>query len=67
MLYQIYDCTDDLVKTNHLSFEQAKENVAITWVEDEAHWNKIMASQTLDELNNYAEGLGYIVERMDEK
>ena len=62
--YQVYDFQEEVIKENSISFESAKSFIAGHWdiLEDEEHFNKIMASSTLDELNNYASGLDFIVE-----
>lgn len=65
-MYQIYDCTDDKVVCGNMDFEEAKEYIAEPWMEDdEEHYDRVLASGSMDQLNHYAEGLGYIVERMD--
>lgn len=66
--YQIYDVSERSLIANSYSFDSAKSFIAGHWdiLEDEEQWNKIMASSTLDELNNYAAGLDFIIEKEGE-
>ena len=65
--YQIFDVSEEVIKENSLSFDGAKDFIAGFWVdldeEQTEQFNKIMAAATLDELNNYASGLDFIIEK----
>ena len=65
-LYQIYDVCEQSITENSLTLDGCKHYIACYWDEDadSEQWNKIMNAQSLDELNNYAEGLDFIIERM---
>lgn len=63
-LYQIFDVSEKALIENSITFDGARTFVAGHWdiLEDEEQYNKIMASGSVDQLNNYAEGLDFIIE-----
>ena len=70
--YKVYDMTEDnYTKDIGNDFESIKISLSTHWIdEDDSEYgdmyDRIMGATSLEELNEYAEGLGYLIMERDD-